>query len=645
MRSTRTCATATRSGRAPSSAPPVDDAPAPLAARAVLAGLLTGAAVAATASVDGGYFPPAWGWSALAFLLAAASTLIVVDRVDVSRLDALFVGGLAAVVAWAGASVLWSESVPRSVLELERGIVYAAGAAAILLLVRSGGSPWIIGGVLGAAGGVAAYALATRLYPDRFGYDLETGYQLARPLGYWNALGILAALGIVLALAFAEVGRRAVRLAAAALLPVLATTLYFTFSRGALVALAAGLVVTLALHPRRLRLIAASATAGVPAAIAVALASGSEGLAREQAPLAVAAREGHRLAAAVVALAAVAAVLALGFEWLARRVVVSAVVRRAVGGALLATAAAAVLAVVVAAGGPFELVTRARDAFTAPLPATGGQLEGRLFSVSGNGRADYWRVALDAYREEPLLGTGAGTYEIHWTRDRPTAFDARDAHNLYLETLAEVGPVGLALLIATLATPFFALGAARRRPLVAGAAGAYAAYLTHAALDWDWELPAITLAGLACGAALLVAARRPEDERLLRGRHRALGLTAVGVAAAFAFVTYVGNSALAVSSDAATQGEYERAASEARRAARWAPWASDPWEAIGEAELVRGEELEARRSFRTAIEKDPGDWELWYGLARASDGPERAAALERARRMNPRSTELQAFER
>ena len=47
------------------------------------------------------------------------------------------------------------------------------------------------------------------------------------------------------------------------------------------------------------------------------------------------------------------------------------------------------------------------------------------------------------------------------------------------------------------------LGGARRHPLVPGAAGAYAAYLVHTGVDWDWELPAVTLAGLLCGAAIL----------------------------------------------------------------------------------------------------------------------------------------------
>ena len=47
-------------------------------------------------------------------------------------------------------------------------------------------------------------------------------------------------------------------------------------------------------------------------------------------------------------------------------------------------------------------------------------------------------------RDEPLHGTGAGSFEAHWLRERPISFYARDAHNLYLETLGELGALGLA---------------------------------------------------------------------------------------------------------------------------------------------------------------------------------------------------------
>jgi O-antigen ligase len=496
-----------------------------------------------------------------------------------------------------------------------------------------------------AAGtGIAAYALATRLFPDRFGYEAAAAYQLARPVGYWNALGILAAIAIVLALGFCSAPERLPRALAAGAVPLLLTTLYVTFSRGALVALAVGLAAAFAVERNRLRLAATALVVAPPAAVAVVLASRSDALARERASLAQAVREGHRLAVALVLLTAVAALLGLALGRLRAAVRVTPRARRAISAALAALGAAAVLAVLVAAGGPVSLVERAYDSFRAPLPASGGELEGRLFSVSGNGRADYWRIALDAYADHPALGSGAGTYELHWHRERPTAFGARDAHSLYLETLAELGPVGLLLLLAVLCVPFVALPRAREAPLAAAALGAYAAYLAHAALDWDWEMPAVTLAAIACAGVLLVSARRPPDDRGLDPRARAAGLAAAALLGAFAFVAYIGNSALATASDAAALGRHERAAADARRAARWAPWAAEPWQALGAAQLALGRRDEARASYREALEQDPRDWSLWYELALASDGAARRDALARARALNPRAAELDALQ-
>ena len=74
-----------------------------------------------------------------------------------------------------------------------------------------------------------------------------------------------------------------------------------------------------------------------------------------------------------------------------------------------------------------------------------------------------------------------------------------DAHSLYLETLAELGLVGLGLLVLVLAPPL----AGAFRGASAAAAGGYVAFLVHAGVDWDWEMPAVTIAGLFCGAALM----------------------------------------------------------------------------------------------------------------------------------------------
>src|SRR5581483_964565 len=80
-----------------------------------------------------------------------------------------------------------------------------------------------------------------------------------------------------------------------------------------------------------------------------------------------------------------------------------------------------------------------------------------------------------------------------------------------LETLAELGPLGLALVLALLCYPLVRTLRVRAVPGLPAAAGASAAFLLHAGVDWDWELPAVLTAGLCCLAAVLVADERPLD--------------------------------------------------------------------------------------------------------------------------------------
>jgi O-antigen ligase len=122
-------------------------------------------------------------------------------------------------------------------------------------------------------------------------------------------------------------------------------------------------------------------------------------------------------------------------------------------------------------------------------------------------RSAYWRVAISDASAYPLAGSGAGSFDDYWTTHRTVEVGVQDAHSIYLETLAELGLVGFVLLVGALASPLIAIGAARSDPNVAIAAAGYIAFLVHAGLDWDWEMPATTLTGLACAAALLAAAR------------------------------------------------------------------------------------------------------------------------------------------
>jgi O-antigen ligase len=151
-------------------------------------------------------------------------------------------------------------------------------------------------------------------------------------------------------------------------------------------------------------------------------------------------------------------------------------------------------------------------------------------------RLRYWDVAWADYVDHPLLGSGAGTFGDYWLSSGAGPGFTRTAHSLYVQSLAELGPVGLLLVLTVVAIPLVAL-MQRRDPLVAVAAAPYIAYVFHTGIDWDWEMPAVTLAGIFCGAAMLVATRPGDTSRLTRRPRLALAAASLFLAAA-AFISF-----------------------------------------------------------------------------------------------------------
>jgi hypothetical protein len=526
------------------------------------------------------------------------------------------------------------------VLEIERALVYVGGISAALLLTRVRLARNLLGGVLGAIVLVTSFSLLTRLAPDRVGvYDRDVVYRLAQPIGYWNGLGLFAVIGALLALGYATRARTLLVCAASAgSLVVLLPTLYFTFGRAAWIALGLGLVAAVAIDPRRLGLIASLLVIGPLPGVAVLLSSREPALTHAGASLARATHDGHRLAVLLALLFVANACLGAGFAFAAERIEVAEWVQRAFA---VATAVAVVTGAIVvfsSYGNPISIAKRGYTSFQSAPPPNESNLNRRLLNFSGNGRVDLWRLAWRDARRHPLVGAGAGTYERFFLAHQPpTVGRVRDAHSLYIETLAELGPIGLAILILTLVTPLLVLRRARRHPLAPVAAGAYIAYLAHTGVDWDWELTAVTLAGLLCGASLLVFARRWADPSPLHPKTRYVAAAAAVAAALLATVTLLGNSALSRSETARERGQPAKAVDEARRARWLLPWSPAPLEALGRAQTTAGLLSAARRSFRDALAKDDGDWQIWYELAGASTGRTRRQALRRAVVLFPRS--------
>ncbi len=606
----------------------------------LLPGAFAAVLVAAVGVSHGGYDPTAWGPLTLAFLGVAALALFVRPRPALGWRELTVPALLTAIALWALLSSAWgvsSEAVP----EAQRAFAYAAGALAFALVLRRERLAGFLVGVWVGICIVCVDALAGRLFPERFAeYDSIGVYRLSQPVGYWNALGVLVATGALLALYLVtRVESLLVRLAAAASTVPLALTLYFTFSRGAWLALAAGVLLVPILDPRRLSTAATVLVIAPWPALAVWLASTSGPLTERGHTLASASADGHQLAAVATGLAFVAAAGAACLAAIAPLVRLSSGISRAANVAVAASLASVVVVAFAATGGP----SRIWDSFSAPPRLTANDLDERLFDLSGSGRADMWRVALDEAESEWLLGGGGGSYQRSWLADRPYEGAVRDAHSLYLETLAEYGPIGLALIVALFAVPLVVAVRRRGSPLVPAATGVVVIYAVHASVDWDWEFPVLTLVALAGAAAVMASGETRAVARALE-RRRVVLLVLVLALVSVAALGALGARAEAASADAAAEKDYDRAVSEARRAERLEPWSVEPLLLLGRAQVLAGDRTAARSTFRRALRREPESWRLWYELAAVTSGTERKSALREARALNPLEDLLDALE-
>lgn len=598
--------------------------------------------VCALASAQGGYFPTSWGWASTSLFLALGVWAISSGRSEVGRWDVAFAGALSLFVGWIGLSIAWSQVPASSVLELERALVPLSCVAAFLVLARRSDFEWLTTVFVLAISAIAVYALSTRLFPDRLGaFDPFAVYRLSDPIGYWNGLGIMCVVGLLGALAVVlGVPSRAACAACAASTVVLGTTLYFTYSRASWVALAVGLAAVVAVSPRRLPTLAATAVLAVPVGLGVLAASRSSALTHRESVLPEAVDEGRRLAVVVVVLALVAGGLILLLGLAERRVGPRPRLSRALGLTGWLAVALVIVAVLFRFGTPVDIAQRSWGAFETVPTQRVTNLNDRLFSFSGNGRADLWTAAWQIGENHPVGGTGAGTFERNWQARTDSTFKVRDAHGLYIETFAELGLIGLVVLVVALSVPVLAGVTARRTPAVPALFGAYVAFLVHAGVDWDWELTGVTATALLAGALLLLGARtRPS--RTIATPWRA-GVVALAVLASVSgAVGLIGNSAVAHGRSAINDGDPTRGVAEADRAHRLMPWSPDPWLIRGEAQLLAGDRQGAAESFREAIEVDASDWRGWHDLAVATEGNERRGALRRALSLYPNSSEIQ----
>ncbi len=238
---------------------------------------------------------------------------------------------------------------------------------------------------------------------------------------------------------------------------------------------------------------------------------------------------------------------------------------------------------------------------------------------------------------------GAGAYGLLWAQERAETLatvPVKDAHSLYVESLAELGVVGFILIVAALSIILLALAPLRRGADRAVYAALFAGAFTwaiHAGVDWDWEMPAVTAWVFALGGmALAHRADRPSAGGPGRSARIAVGLAAIVMA--------VGPGLLLLSENrldhavvAYERGDCDQAIENAGAAISAVDIRPEPYEVIGFCQSRRGFHRLAAEALGRAVEFDPDNWEFHYGLAvvRGLGGMDARSATSEAQRLNP----------
>jgi hypothetical protein len=546
---------------------------------------------------------------------------------------------------WTLLSGSWSDAPGRAQVEFGRVLLYLLVLVLFGLLPRVAGSlRQMLRGLAAAFVAIAGAGFLVRSLPETFTVDQSfLADRLSYPTTYSNTTGLCAALATLLCLVLTMDDRERawIRVAAAAALPVTCAAVVLTLSRGAIAASALGLIVLLAAGRPRLAPTALLAVV-VPGVIAIAAAYGSDELLADMPTAAPAVAQGKDLAP-VVALCVLASaalrLLVVPLDRRALRMTLPRVSRRALAAAVGAVACLA-LAAGLALGAP-GYVSDQYDKFVEDDFQRGtGDSRARLTSAGNNGRLDLWDAGLDLFGERPLSGSGAGTFQTEWLQRRPGQDDAVDAHSLAVETLAELGLVGVALLGIPLLLGLAALVTRVRGPdrvIYAGALALAVTWAVRSSIDWDWEMPVVTAWVFAVAGAALAAAPGGARTGSLGQRSRVLAAVLVLVLALTPFQLAFSQSRIDRAADAVKAGDCGTGIDTALQAVDIAPDRAEPYELLAYCNVRLERHDLAEQQAQRAIERDGDLWEYHYDLAlvRAAAGRDPRPAARRALELNP----------
>jgi hypothetical protein len=438
---------------------------------------------------------------------------------DVPRAGWVMVVLLAVLVGVKGLSMAWTISETETVEETLRSSMYLAAFLVALAAVTSERQvgPLVDIAIL-TVSAVAGYGLLQKISPIEYRIFSPDGVRADSTIEYANTFAVVLGMGVALTLARTTMMRNAaLRGLYAALALAFLVALYLTVSRGGIGSLGIGLIVLFVLASNRLQMLANLLLVAVPGAWLFWRIQGLEALLRADASDAQKIAAGAAFRSDLILALVAAFVLQAGYAILVERYELMPGGRRALGALVL------VGAVLVASAGAFVVVRGYGGAGQAyeTLVSDPNRTENasqRLASLSIGLREDYWKVAWEAWKERPLTGTGAGTFQYTWLEDRTGIQGVKQVHNLYLEQGTETGLfaflalVGfVAVLVGYTVRAVWRLGPqGERRLLLAGLVSALAVYLVSSVIEWHWYIPASTLFFFVLAAVAVKFASRED---------------------------------------------------------------------------------------------------------------------------------------
>jgi O-antigen ligase len=450
---------------------------------------------------DGFYLDKLWLPVAAGVLALLFATLFARGfYADLPPAGTLALAFLAALVAVKGLSMVWTISETETIKETLRSSMYLAiflMALGALTSARQVG-PLVDTSVLIVAS-VAGYGLLQKIEPGDYPVQSIDGVRVDSTLGYANTTAVVIAMGVVLALArMATLRNFAFRGLYAALTLSFLTALYLTVSRGGIGSLALGLILLFVLGGGRLQMLANLLLVALPGAWLWWKMQHLPGLLETGIGPQEKLADGTAFRNDLILALLVAFALQAGFTLLMNRYELLPAARRTLGIAavagLLLVACAGAFVIVGDYGGPGA-------AYNTLLGKSdeSGDMAQRLTSLDISSRGDYWKVGWEAWKEHPLTGTGAGTFQYTWLEDRPSLKGVKQVHNLYLEQGTETGLFAFAALIGFVAVlvGYTARAAWRstgeRRLLLSGLLCTLTVYLISSAAEWHWYIPPSTM--------------------------------------------------------------------------------------------------------------------------------------------------------